>query len=106
MLVLHKVKPLIYKRYVSLLIKKDATCDQKDCKIRLEGTIYQVENELQPGEIETDISPFKYFIWEGRVKTIATKRVPIVKRVKQKTTFTKSSIELIENLKKVNINNS
>lgn len=89
---------------MSLLIKKDTTCHPKN--IRLEGTIFQVENELKSGEIETEISPFNHFVWEGRVKNVASKRVPIVKRVKQKTIFTKSSIELIENLNRVNINNS
>lgn len=80
--------------------------DPKDCNIRVEGTIYQVKKDLEPGEIETQINPFKYFVWEGRVKSAATKRLPIVKRVKQKTTFAKSSRELIENLNKVNINYS
>lgn len=104
MLALHKVKPLICKRYVSHMIKKDVKLNPKDNNIRVEGTIYEVEKDLEPGEVEVPINPFKFLTWEGRVKGVASKRVPIMKKAKQETTLAKSSTELVENLNKVNIN--
>lgn len=98
MLLLHKVKPLIYKRYVpSLLINKEFKSELQDI---IRGIAHDTGDEQNTDYRKAIVKPIQCN-WADRMKTIPKKRLPIINNV-QETSFDDNPVE---RLNKVVYNN-